>query len=419
MIFATLLKSIKIDATMDSYEYKYELGGVFLAYKLLLVDNNGNELKKIISVLEKEYEIYTALSSKEALDMLNRLQIDIIFLDIRIDELDGESLLQRIKDRFPNVIRIILGLYAEDPQLLDAIQKNLAKTSILTPWEENILELTNKIFKSEEHLKRTDLFKHFKNLNELPTIKISYRKVLQLIDNDSEMDAISDAISADPSMTSKLLRIVNSAYYGVRTTSVKHAVTYLGTVNIRDLVLSTSVFDVFNKSDVPETIYQPLWQQAFVSSKIVSAAYRIMKKHIPSYASLSGLMMNIGVVFLLSQFGARYTKIIQSVKQQSGDNRAITLDSLELKEFGISHQEIGGNLLSWWDIPFPFVEAALYHHDPFNENIIDKELLCILHIAEHYSSKTIFMDSDMNYVDECFRYLKINKDLFEDRISEI
>ena len=240
-----------------------------------------------------------------------------------------------------------------------------------------------------------------------------------LIDNDKEIEDIANAIGTDPSMTAKLLRVVNSAYYGVKTTSIKHAVTYLGMRNIRDLVLSTAIFDMFNNNDVPERVFQPIWQQSFLCSKIVNMSYKILKKKIPSHASLAGLLINIGIVFLLKQFGSRYINMIQEIKQLSNEVRKVSLENLEIEAFGFTHSEVGGYLLNWWEIPYPIVEATLFQHNPFNEEASDKELLCIIHLAEHYSSKTIFMYSNINYVQECFEYLGISQNVFEEKVYEL
>jgi HD-like signal output (HDOD) protein len=314
---------------------------------------------------------------------------------------------------------VILGGSKEESVILDAIQKNIARTCILMPWEQKLLIFCNKTFQAEKRLKDLKLFSYFENLNELPTINTSYQKILQLIDDDKEIEDIANAIERDPSMTAKLLRVVNSAYYGVKTTSIKHTVTYLGMRNIRDLVMSTAIFDMFNNNDVPERIFQPLWQQSFLCSKLVNMSYKILGQRIPAHASLAGLLVNIGMVFLLKQFGSRYTNMIQEIKQLNNEVRKISLENLEIEAFGFTHSEVGGYLLNWWEIPYSIVEATLFQHNPFSEEIIDKELLCILHLAEHYSSKTIFMDSNINYVEECFKFLGISKDIFEEKVYEL
>ena len=205
----------------------------------------------------------------------------------------------------------------------------------------------------------------------------------------------------------------------MRTNSIKQAITYLGFINIRDLVLSTAVFDMFNSNDVPERIFQPLWQQAFMCSKVVNATYKLMRKRAPVYASLAGLLMNIGSIFLLSKVGKDYMEIIQQVKQLDGEQRKKSIEDFEMELLGTTHGEIGGYLLDLWEIPYPIVETALYHSDPLNENILDKELLCILHLAQQYTAKIIYMDSSTNNVEECFKYLSIQKDEYERKVDEL
>lgn len=390
-----------------------------MSHKILLVDRNIFEIEKSITVLKKEYDVITATNAEDAFDLMQHENIDMIFSDFKMIMSDGKGLLLKVKERFPSVIRVILGGKEEDSVIFNAIQNNIAKTCILRPWDQSILVLSNKIFQTEEKLKKSDFFSYFVNLNELPTIRTSYQKILQLIDNDGEMQDIANAIGSDPSMAAKLLRVANSTYYGMKTNSIKQAVTYLGMRNIRDLVLSTSIFDMFNTQDVPERLYQPLWKQAFMCSKIVNATYKILRKSAPAHASLAGLLMNIGSIFLLKQFDKRYTNIIQEIKQLNHEESQVTLENLEIEAFNSTHSEVGGYLLNWWEIPYPIVEAAIYHHNPFNENVIDKELLCIVHLAEHYSAKTIYLDSNVNDVEECLKYLNIQKGEFERKVDEL
>lgn len=393
--------------------------GMSLSAKVLLVDRDVFEIEKAVSVLRKNYDVITATNVQEAFELMQNENIDMIFADFKMIMPDGKSLLLKVKEKFPNVIRVILGGKEEDSVIFNAIQQNIAKTCILKPWDQNILVLANKIFETEERLKKSDLFSYIINLNELPTIRASYQKIIELIDSDSEMQDIADAIGSDPSMAAKLLRVANSTYYGVKTNSIKQAVTYLGMKNIRDLVLSTSIFDMFNTKDVPERVFQPLWQQSFTCSKIVSATYKMLGKSAPAHASLAGLLINIGSIFLLKRFDKRYMNIIQEVKQLNREKSEVTIENLEIEAFGSTHSQVGGYLLNWWEIPYTIVEAAIYHHNPFNKNVIDKELLSIVHIAEHYSAKSIYLDSSINDVEECFKYLCIEKSKFERKIDDL
>lgn len=390
-----------------------------MSHKILLVDKNSFEIDQAVLVLKKNYDVITTNNSETAFELMQHENIDMIFADFKMIMSDGKGLLLKVKERFPNTTRIILGGTEEDSIIFEAIQKNIAKTCILKPWSKNILSLSNKIFQTEERLKKSEFFSYLENVKELPTIRESYYKILQLIEDDSEMQDIANAIGSDPSMAAKLLRVANSTYYGMKTNSIKQAVTYLGMRNIRDLVISTSIFDMFNSKDVPEKIFQPLWQQAFLCSKIVTATYKMLRKNAPPHASLAGLLVNIGIIFLLNKFDKRYMKILQEIKQLNHEKSEVTLENLEIEAFGSTHSQVGGYLLNWWEIPYPIVEAAIYHNNPFNENVIDKELLSVVHLAHYYSSQTISLYTNINVVDECFKYLSIDKSKFERKIDEL
>jgi HD-like signal output (HDOD) protein/CheY-like chemotaxis protein len=390
-----------------------------MSRKILLVHENEFEIDKLAALLRDEYDVFTAVNAEDAFKLLNYENIEMIFADIKLEMSDGKSFLVKTNEIFPNVIKIILGGTKEEQIVFKAIQNNIAKTCILKPWNEKILMVSNNVFKTEERIRQPKLLSYFRDFKELPTIHESYQRILQLIDSDGEIEDIAEAIEGDPSISLKLLRIANSAYYGVKTNSIKQAITYLGFINLRDLVLSTAVFDMFNSNDVPETIFQPLWKQAFMCSKVVNVTYKLMGKRAPVYASLAGLLMNIGSIFLLNKIGKDYMKIIQQVKQLEGEQRKKSIEDFEMEALGTTHGEIGGYLLGLWEIPYPIVETALYHCDPLNENILDKELLCILHLAQQYTAKIIYMDCSTNNVEECFKYLSIQKGEYERKIDEL
>ena len=208
--------------------------GTILFHKILLVDSNVFELDQAVAVLKKHYDVITATNAEVAFELMHHRNIDMLFADFKMIMPDGKSLLLKVKEKFPNIIRIILGGKEEEPIIFNAVENNIAKTCILKPWSQNILSLSNKIFQTEERLKESDFFSYLVNLNDLPTIRQSYQKILQLIESDGEMQDIANAIGSDPSMAAKLLRVANSTYYGMKTNSIKQAITYLGMRNIRD-----------------------------------------------------------------------------------------------------------------------------------------------------------------------------------------
>ncbi|WP_274600532.1 HDOD domain-containing protein [Clostridium beijerinckii] len=92
---------------------------------------------------------------------------------------------------------------------------------------------------------------------------------------------------------------------------------------------------------------------------------------------------------------------------------------MKKKCFGTNHQEIGGYLLRWWDIPFPIVESAIYHHEPFHENVINKQIVYVVHIAGKYAWDILKETSLMDFDEKVFWELGIDKYIFEKRLGEV
>jgi len=384
--------------------------------KILFVDDEAQILKSIRRLfMDTEYEVITAESGSEALDILENNQIDLIVSDMRMPNMSGYELLSEVKKRFPHIVRIILSGFAEERIIFDALQKNIAKLYILKPWENNILINTiEKVFQIENLLNNNNILNLINNAEELPTIKTSYKKIINEIENNDEIYKIVDAIESDHSIVTKLLHIVNSSYYGVKTGSIRRVVTYLGLDNIKNVVLASAFVDSLSFNDNGKERLEVLWQQSFISNKIISLIYNdFLNKKIPETEMNAGLLSNIGIIFMIHCFKDKYIGLIDKIKSQH-----INIIELENEIFGTNHQEVGGYLLRWWDIPLPIVEVALYHHSPFNENIINQQIVHVSHIAEKYSWDMLGEGYFIDFDEKVFKTLEIDRGAFEKKLKE-
>ena len=214
--------------------------------KILFVDDESQILRSITRLfMDTEHEVITAESGAEALNILENEQVDVIVSDMKMPKMSGYELLSQVKRRFPNIVRIILSGFSDERIVFDALQKNIAKLYILKPWENDVLVNTiEKVFEIENVLRNNkNVLKLVNDAGELPTIKTSYQKIIKVIENDGEIYKIVDAIECDNSIVSKLLHIVNSSYYGVKTGSIKRAVAYLGIDNIKNIVATSAFID--------------------------------------------------------------------------------------------------------------------------------------------------------------------------------
>ena len=101
---------------------------------------------------------------------------------------------------------------------------------------------------------------------------------------------------------------------------------------------------------------------------------------------------------------SNYPMEFDAIVKRSAADPTLKFHDLEREVIGFSHEELGGYLLDLWGLPYPIIEAALYHHDPMNPNIINQELVKAVHLANYYAWKSMDYLKYDNY---------LNKEVFE------
>jgi len=382
--------------------------------KLLFVDDAPEILSAIKrSFFDTDYEVTTAKSGAEALSIMESEEINLIVSDLRMPDMDGYQLLSVVKQKYPQVIRILLSGYADEKLVLKALKKNIAKVYLLKPWDnEVLLKLINQLIETEELLHGNNLLSMINNLEELPTVKSSYRYILSLIDQDAEIPEIIKAIETDQSIASKILHIANSAFYGLKTGSVSHAVKYLGLNTTRNLVLTTPIMDAANNSGPENLLASQQLQIAMKTNQLLSLLYeRCLHKKVDEMSNIAGLLHNVGKTLLLTAYKKRYLDVLSDALENGQD-----ITQAEREAFQVSYTEAGGYLLQWWDMPFPLVEAAVYHNNPLDERVVNHELLMAVHIAKKYACESLGVSDNTYFDSQVFDMLQIDPAQLEKQI---
>jgi HD-like signal output (HDOD) protein len=105
-------------------------------------------------------------------------------------------------------------------------------------------------------------------------------------------------------------------------------------------------------------------------------------------------------------YGDSYKKVIEEGRKQES-----ALTGLEMDHYNVTHQDLGAYLLNWWELPFAYTEAAMFHHRPSDERVSNYELVAVVHLANYYSLKEIAQDGTLNYLDvRVFSELEIKKE---------
>ena len=351
-----------------------------MAKSILFVDDEMQILKALKRLFRgKEYNVFFADSGIRALEILEENFIDLLISDIRMPNMDGFELLRIAKNKYPATLRVALSGFTDNKKIFSALDDNLAKLYMFKPWDNNeLISTIDKIFTIEEVLKDENLLNLINNLDQLPTLPFLYKELSDLVEKDADIDLISKKIEEDQSIASKILKVANSAFYGAKTGSISQAIMYIGLLNVKNIVLTNSVF----KTSSNQEYHNLLWNHVNLANKIMNIIYqKCLNKRIPNEYASAGLLHDIGRIIILNFFKEKYDVVISFINENPG----IDISKVENQMMGFDHQKIGGYLLNWWEIPTPIVEAALFHHEPYNPAIINSELVMVVHLANYYS----------------------------------
>jgi len=95
------------------------------------------------------------------------------------------------------------------------------------------------------------------------------------------------------------------------------------------------------------------------------------------------------------------------------------LESAEESILGVTHTALGAYLLDWWNLPQSIIETCLYHHDPLNKAVLNKDICSMIHIADYYSWMNLHGKQTVGYCENAQSYLSIDQATIEEVINEI
>jgi putative nucleotidyltransferase with HDIG domain len=210
----------------------------------------------------------------------------------------------------------------------------------------------------------------------LPSIVLELNKLLQ--DPDTSVARISQAIEKDQATALKILKLVNSAFYGLKSkvSEIRSAVIMLGFNAVRNAVVSVSVIEAFaNKIKLPDFDITDFWKHSLavaVTSKSISYSTRINS---PDNCFVGGLLHDVGKVIMAQYFRDLFAQVWTTSKQES-----ISFYQAEQKVISTNHTAIGAHLASRWQLPPGLIEGIRWHHDcQFQTQ--NAEVALIIHLA--------------------------------------
>ena len=195
---------------------------------------------------------------------------------------------------------------------------------------------------------------------DLPTMPAVASQVIQAVENpDSSIDDIRKLIERDAAIAARILKISNSALYGFPSEiqSLSHAISLLGTMTVRNLVLAASMKETYKKFGLLEKL---LWQHSSLSGPVAAMLARYGTIGVdPDVAFTAGLMHHIGKTALANSHRSDYERVMATVY-----NEARSFTEVENEVFGFNHADLGAAVVQQWGLPDTLVLTIQHHHSP-------------------------------------------------------
>jgi putative nucleotidyltransferase with HDIG domain len=173
---------------------------------------------------------------------------------------------------------------------------------------------------------------------------------------------VADVIRRDPSMTTRLLRLVNSVYYGlsVPVSSIEEAVFYLGVRQIRRLAIVTPVIEDLQKlAGRTRFPWREFWRHCIATAIMTRETLGEVQAGSDEVDYVAGLLHDVGKIVMVAAFPEYFERI----QARLGEEK-MSLLRMETETLGINHCELGARYLSAHKLPVATIQAVRYHHHP-------------------------------------------------------
>jgi putative nucleotidyltransferase with HDIG domain len=223
-------------------------------------------------------------------------------------------------------------------------------------------------------------------IGALPTLPEIPMKIIQLIaDRDSSMDDIAKIIERDPSLTANILKVANSAYYGMpqKVASLNLALTILGLNDLINIVTSISIVRMFTSKKRADGFDRiKFWRHSFGCATASRMLAKEMRFDMQGIDFVAGLLHDIGKLIIDQYF---HLKLRQIWSQQEKDE--LSLLEAEVSVMSVDHATLGSWLAQKWELPSILIESITFHHRPLDVLTLatpsrEPALTAIVHLAD-------------------------------------
>ncbi len=246
-------------------------------------------------------------------------------------------------------------------------------------------------------MQKQEILKKAMTSTELPTLPTVASQLISLtVKEDTTLNDIANLVSQDISLSTKILKVSNSAFYNFpqQISSINQAVSLLGTNAVRSLVLSFSFLSIKGNKNRNTFDFKKFWQESLSSAVAAKLILEQVEGANTEEVLISGLLQNLGELIFALTMADEYEEVLAE-KENSPDNQLQHEESL----FDMNHTEMGYEIAKSWGFPETLCTPIFYHHDPKAYKGNDKQTkitIAAIHLSD-ILTRILFSSSPEKY----------------------
>ena len=352
--------------------------------QILFVDDEPmvlQGLQRSLRPFRAEWDMTFAENGSAALLAMAERPIAVIVTDMRRPGMNGAELLGEVMRRHPTVVRIVLSGHA-DRDLVDQCV-GVAHQYISKPCDsEQLRSLVRNACLLAGRLVDEEVKRVIGTIDSLPSMPEVYLALKETLAGEgAEPRVVGDILQQDIGMTAKILKLVNSAFFGLRRTisTPQEAVTYLGIDTIKTLVLTNSIFDQAKPFRTKLFTLSDLWRHSLgvAAGARMIASQEGLSATLKDEAFVGGILHDVGLLIMASNFPETYDRVAELVIRER-----VMIPTAEQEHFGVTHAEVGAYLLGLWGLPANILRIVSLHHRPQVLEEVRLDPVMVVHAAD-------------------------------------
>ena len=352
-----------------------------MAQKCILVaDADTQLLEDFRQALGAQWQVTGVTSGTAARAAMKQQVSDVIIVSLDLPEISAAELLNQTRRKNPQTVRFIMARGEER----ERVMKNVlgAHQFLPKPIDFQLArETIERALTVEGWLANDNIRKLAARVRSFPVMPALYLEVLAALRNpDATTEQVGAIISKDMAMMTKVLQVLNSAYFGLsqRISDPSEAIGILGFETVKSLVMTVKLLSQYDKLKSACFSMEALWQH---STDVAQAAKDLVLMHngdrnMAATAFTAGLMHDLGKVILAANFDEQYGGAHSLARKQQ-----LPLCDIEKEIFGATHGEIGAYLFGLWGMPLDLIEVLAFHHEPGRTIHKEFSALTAVHVA--------------------------------------